>query len=64
MEDFSRTPQDVVGQDPGLLDYWDKMPDSVKRSLLSSQATVSTLGELQLLCDQIRQQNSEPPPVF
>lgn len=53
MEQFYRDPQAVVGDDPALLAYWNTMPGRVQTRLLESGLTVSTLGELQSLCDQL-----------
>lgn len=64
MAEYSRTVRDVIGEDKALLDYWDKMPDSVKGQLLESNAVVSTLGELQILACQLRHLGEEPPKVF
>ena len=49
MEQYYRLPQDVVGHDPVLLSYWDKMPPRARLRLLESDISVSTLGELQKL---------------
>lgn len=64
MEEYYRTVEDVVGKNPVLLDYWDHMPDAVKRMMLESDTTVSTLGELQLMANQLRHQMDPPPKVF
>ena len=53
MEPTSRIPEDVVGHDPALLNYWASMSDKVRLRLLSSGISVSTLGELQLLERQL-----------
>lgn len=50
MEKYYRQPQDVVGPDTALLAFWDTMPGKVQLRLLESDISVSTLGELQLLC--------------
>ena len=34
MEQYYRLPQDVVGHDPVLLSYWDKMPPRARLRLL------------------------------
>ncbi|MFI3249446.1 MAG: hypothetical protein R3Y07_00600 [Eubacteriales bacterium] len=64
MKEYSRTVYDVIGNDSALLDYWDGMPDEVKRILLASEITVNTLGELQLMSNQLRAQIDMPPKVF
>lgn len=63
MEEYSRTVEQVIGHDPALLEYWDKLPDTTKKSLLCSNATVSTLGELQILSNQLQELNARPPSV-
>ena len=45
----TRTPRDVVGDDPELLAFWDCMPGVAQLNLLKSGITVSTLGELKQL---------------
>lgn len=64
MEEFYRTPGELLGDCPEMLQYWDQLPDQVKRKLLASEATPKTLGELQLLSDQFRHLSEEPPAVF
>lgn len=64
MDRPNRRPRDVVGDDPVLLHCWDDLPDQVKRQLLDSTYTVSTLGELQLLAQQLEHLSDEPPAVF
>lgn len=53
-----RRPQDVVGEDHILLEYWNTMPGKVRLRLLESGISVATLGELQLLCDQINNETT------
>ena len=53
MEQYTRHPRDVVGRDPVLLDYWNTMPARARLRLLDSGITVSSLGELQLLEEQL-----------
>lgn len=53
MEQYTRHPRDVVGRDPVLLDYWNTMPARARLRLLDSGITVSTLGELKLLEEQL-----------
>lgn len=55
MEKYYRQPQDVVGPDTALLAFWDTMPGKVQLRLLESDITVSTLGELKLLCAHLEQ---------
>lgn len=64
MPEYARTVKDVIGEDKALLDYWDKMPDMVKGQLLDSNASVSTLGELVILSNQLRHLGDMPPKVF
>ena len=40
MEQYYRLPQDVVGHDPVLLSYWDKMPPRARLRLLESDISV------------------------
>ena len=53
MEQYTRHPRDVVGRDPVLLDYWNTMPARARLRLLDSGITVSSLGELKLLEEQL-----------
>ena len=62
--EYTRTPQDVVGNDPELLRYWDSIPDKIQKRLLASTITVSTLGELQIMVDQLKRVTDDPPTVF
>lgn len=64
MNDRNRRVEDVIGTDPAMLEYWDKMPDNSKLRLLDSVATVSTLGELQLMDSQLSHLGKEAPKVF
>ena len=50
---YYRLPQDVVGHDSVLLSYWDQMPAKARLKLLESDITVSTLGELKMLADEL-----------
>lgn len=52
-EQYYRLPQDVVGHDAVLLSYWDRMPAKARLKLLESDITVSTLGELKMLADEL-----------
>lgn len=52
-EQYYRLPQDVVGHDAALLSYWDQMPARAQLRLLESEITVSTLGELKMLADEL-----------
>lgn len=52
-EQYYRLPQDVVGHDADLLSYWDRMPAKAQLKLLESDITVSTLGELKMLADEL-----------
>jgi len=53
LEQFFRLPQDVVGHDAALLSYWDQMPARVRLRLLESGISVSTLGELKKLAEEL-----------
>lgn len=55
MKQYFRRPQDVVGEDRDLLTYWNTMSGSgkVQLRLLESGLSVSTLGELKMLQEQI-----------
>lgn len=55
-EQYYRLPQDVVGHDAALLSYWDQMPAKAQLRLLESKITVSTLGELKMLADDLGQE--------
>ena len=58
MQQYFRRPQDVVGKDDALLNYWNTMPGKVQLRLLESGITVATLGELQMLRDQIENETT------
>ena len=58
MKQYFRHPRDVVGEDPALLSYWEKTPGKVQLRLLESTISVSTLGELQMLRDQIEHETT------
>ena len=49
----------MVGRDPVLLDYWNAMPARARLRLLDSGITVSTLGELKLLEEQLAREPGE-----
>ncbi|MCI8870255.1 MAG: hypothetical protein HFF39_06925 [Lawsonibacter sp.] len=53
MYQYYRRPQDVVGKDDELLNYWNTMPGSVQLQLLESGITVATLGELKMLREHL-----------
>ena len=53
MKQYFRRPQDVVGEDRDLLTYWNTMSGKVQLRLLESGLSVSTLGELKMLQEQI-----------
>ena len=57
MSQYNRRPQDVVGEDPALLEYWSTMPGSVQLRLLESSINVSTLGELKMLREDLEHQS-------
>jgi len=54
-EQYYRLPQDVVGHDAALLSYWDRMPPRARLRLLESDITVSTLGELKMLAEELQE---------
>ena len=53
MIQYYRHPRDVVGRDPALLEYWERMPSKVQLQLLESHINVSTLGELKMLREHL-----------
>ena len=55
LEQYYRLPQDVVGHDAALLSYWDTMPARARLRLLESNITVSTLGELKMLAEAMKE---------
>ena len=57
MIQHDRRPQDVVGEDPTLLEYWNTMPGQVQLQLLESPISVSTLGELKMLREDLERQS-------
>ena len=59
MEQYTRHPRDVVGRNPALLSYWNTMPARARLRLLDSGITVSTLGELKLLEEQLAREPGE-----
>ena len=61
MEQYYRLPQDVVGHDPQLLSYWDQLPARAQLRLLESTITVSTLGELQRLGEELGRRGCRGP---
>lgn len=63
MIEYGRTPQDVIGTDPCMMQYWDKMPDEVQRYLLCSVIQIPTLGELELMNEQLQFLTKSPPPL-
>ena len=61
MEQKTRLPQDVVGHDAVLLSYWDEMPARARLRLLDSRISVSTLGELKKLAEELSVDTTVPP---
>lgn len=61
MKQYFRLPQDVVGHDPVLLSYWDQMPARAQLRLLESTISVSTLGELKKLAEELSTDTAGPP---
>ncbi|MCI8423539.1 MAG: hypothetical protein HFF50_08425 [Lawsonibacter sp.] len=60
MKQYFRLPQDVVGHDPVLLSYWDQMPARAQLRLLESTISVSTLGELKKLAEELSTDTAGP----
>ena len=58
---YYRHPRDVVGTDPALLAYWEQMPPRAQLRLLESKITVSTLGELKKLGEELSVDSTVPP---
>jgi len=54
----TRTPRDVVGDDPALLEYWQSMHAVSRQRLLNSAISVSTLGELKKLDEELAMDTS------
>lgn len=54
-EQYYRLPQDVVGHDAALLSCWDRLPVRAQLRLLESDITVSTLGELKMLAEELQE---------
>ena len=52
-----------MGHDPVLLSYWDKMPPRARLRLLESDISVSTLGELQKLGEELGRDTTVPPEM-
>lgn len=63
MYEYDRTPQEVIGTDPCMLAYWDRMSDAAQRYLLSSVIQIPTLGELELMNEQLKFLTEERPPL-
>lgn len=61
MIQYYRHPRDVVGQDPALLSYWEQMPAKAQLRLLESSISVSTLGELKKLAEELSMDTTVPP---
>jgi len=61
VEQYYRLPQDVVGHDPSLLSYWDQIPAKAQLRLLESSISVSTLGELKKLAEELAVDTTIPP---
>lgn len=61
MKQIFRHPRDVVGRDPALLAYWEQMPPKAQLRLLESSITVSTLGELKKLGEELSMDTTVPP---
>ncbi len=63
MIDYGRSPRDVIGNNPIMMAYWDQMPDEARRYLLSSNIQIPTLGELELMNEQLKFLTEERPPL-
>ena len=50
-----------MGHDPVLLSYWHKMPGRARLRLLESSISVSTLGELKKLGEELSMDSTVPP---
>ena len=61
MEQYYRLPRDVVGDDAALLSYWDQIPAKAQLRLLESKITVSTLGELKKLAEELSMEHTAAP---
>ena len=61
MERIYRHPRDVVGDDPELLACWKRIPPRAQLRLLDSTITVSTLGELKKLAEELGTDTTVPP---
>ena len=61
MKEYYRHPQDVVGDDPVLLAYWNQMPVKSRLRLLESSISVSTLGDLKKLGEELAMDTTVPP---
>lgn len=64
MKPYYRLPQDVVGRDPVLLAFWDQIPAKAQIRLLESSISVSTLGELKKLAEELSVESTVPPNRF
>lgn len=60
MAEKLRSPRDVVGEDPALLAYWNQMPVHSQLRLLESRISVSTLGELKKLGEELAVETTVP----
>ncbi|MGI5962822.1 MAG: hypothetical protein ACOX7N_03780 [Lawsonibacter sp.] len=54
MKQFFRQPRDVIGDDPELQACWNQLPPSARLRMLESGISVSTLGELKKLGEELR----------
>ena len=61
MEQYYRLPQNVEGHDPVLLSYWKQVPPRAQLRMLESKITVSTLGELKKLAQELSMDSTVPP---
>ena len=61
MARYYRNPREVIGTDPALVAYWNSMPVRAQLRLLDSSITVSTLGELKKLGEELALDTTVPP---
>ena len=61
MRESIRHPRDVIGTDPLLVEYWNTVPAGVRLKLLESGISVSTLGELKKLAEELDLETTVPP---
>jgi len=60
----NRRVEDVIGNDPAMMQYWDTVSPKIQELLLNGQNTYASLGELQMACENLDPLTKEPPAVF